>query len=111
MRHRLTIALAVVGLAQAFVLTPASAARPQEQTMSKHHTAQARSQSHASARDNIKKAQHALARRYGGYKLDQSWRNEDLLVVWQSEDGRHLLVQINSKTGHWAVLRDESSGH
>lgn len=116
MRHRVNIALAAALLAGASGPTPAAAATshhhavPASSSTNPHplaHRAAAQND-HSSVRDNIKRAQHALADRYGGYKLDQSWQGDDLLVVWQSDDGRNLLVQINSQTGDWSVIHDES---
>ncbi len=59
-------------------------------------------------RGHIVVAQQQLARKFGGRKLNQTWRNGDLLIVWQTADGRRLLVEVNPQRGGWKVLRNEN---
>ena len=60
-------------------------------------------------RDNIIGAQRDLSRQFGGRKLNQTWRGDELLMVWQTESGRRLLVEVDPDHGGWKVLRDENS--
>lgn len=69
----------------------------------------ARSDAGMNERMHIVQAQQALQQQYGGHKLSQTWRQDALLIVWQSARGERLLVRVDPTTGRYRVLRDESS--
>lgn len=62
-------------------------------------------------RTNIVDAQRDISRQFGGRKLNQMWRGDDLLIVWQTDGGRRLLVEVDPHQGGWKILRDENPGH
>ncbi len=64
----------------------------------------------ADERSHIVAAQQELSRQFGGRKLNQTWRGDDLLIVWQTDNGRRLLVQVDPRHGGWRILRDENPG-
>lgn len=64
----------------------------------------------ADGRQHIVQAQQSLARQFGGRKINQTWRNDDLLIVWQTRKGQRLLVEVDARNGGWKILRDENSG-
>ncbi len=72
--------------------------------------ADANRRSGSDERNNIVGAQRDISRQFGGRKLNQTWRGDDLLIVWQTDTGRRLLVEIDPHHGGWKVLRDENPG-
>ncbi len=64
-------------------------------------------QSGPDERGHIVAAQQELARKFGGRKLNQTWRNGELLIVWQTAKGRRLLVEVDPGQGGWKILRNE----